>query len=148
MSKKKIHMGERLKVRYDEACSPQGSKLERWEIIELADKDIETEGSRVAINAHQADIIDIKVLPSLHGVMENAIGVIDSEIRRMLRVSSTGTGLDRAQVQAFGQMTRSLAQVVGIEQQLKQQSELEAMSDEDLIKLAKMTSERLKEDDK
>ena len=148
MSKKKIHMGERLKVRYDEACSPQGSKLERREIIELADKDIETEGSRVAINAHQADLIDIKVLPSLHGVMENAIGVIDSEIRRMLRVSSTGTGLDRAQVQAFGQMTRSLAQVVGIEQQLKQQSELEAMSDEDLIKLAKMTSERLKEDDK
>ena len=141
-------MGERLKVRYDEACSPQGSKLERREIIELADKDIETEGSRVAINAHQADLIDIKVLPSLHGVMENAIGVIDSEIRRMLRVSSTGTGLDRAQVQAFGQMTRSLAQVVGIEQQLKQQSELEAMSDEDLIKLAKMTSERLKEDDK
>ena len=148
MSKKKIHMGERLKVRYDEACSPQGSKLERREIIELADKDIETEGSRVAINAHQADLIDIKVLPSLHGVMENAIGVIASEIGRMLRGSSTGAGLDGAQVQAFGQMTRSLAQVVGIEQQLKQQSELEAMSDEDLIKLAKMTSERLKEDDK
>ena len=141
-------MGERLKVRYEDACGPKGSKLERRELIELAEKDLETEGSRVAINAHQADLIDIKVLPSLHGVMENAIGVIDSEIRRMLRVSSTGTGLDRAQVQAFGQMTRSLAQVVGIEQQLKQQSELEAMSDDDLIKLAKMTSERLKEEDK
>ena len=141
-------MGERLKVRYEDACGPKGSKLERREILELAEKDLETEGSRVAINTHQADLIDIKVLPSLHGVMENAIGIIDSEIRRMLRVSVTGSGLDRAQVQAFGQMTRSLAQVVGIEQQLKQQSELEAMSDDDLIKLAKMTSERLKEEDK
>jgi len=142
---KKIHMGSRLKVRYDEACGPDGSKLERREILELAEKDLETEGSRVPINAHTGELIDIKVLPSLHAVMECALGVIDSELRQMLRISQKGGGLDRHQSQAFGQMTRSLAQLVGVDQQLKEKSELETMSDEDLIKLAEIATKRLAE---
>ena len=84
---KKIHMGDRLKVRYDDACGPKGSKLERREILELAEKDLETEGSRIAINSKSRELIDIKVLPSLHAVMECALGVIDSEMRHMLRIS-------------------------------------------------------------
>ena len=145
---KKIHMGDRLKVRYDDACGPKGSKLERREILELAEKDLETEGSRIAINSKSRELIDIKVLPSLHAVMECALGVIDSEMRHMLRISQTGRGLDRHQAQAFGQMTRSLAQLVGVDQQLKEKSDLETMSDEELIKLAEIATKRLSEGDK
>ena len=142
---KKIHMGKSLTVRYDEACKqgPSG-KLDRREILGMAADDIEAEGSRININRHQADLIDIKVLPSLHSIMENALAVIDSEVRHHLRCSVRGGGLDRAQVHSFGQMTRSLAQLVGIEKELKDQSELDAMSDDDLIRLAEMTSKRLK----
>ena len=148
MSKKKIYIGKSLEVRYDEACKTKGGKLDRREILELAEQDLETEGSRVQINKRQADLIDIRVMPSLHSIMENALAVIDSEVRHHLRVSTTSSGLDRQQVHSFGQMTRSLAQIVGIEKELKEQSDLDAMSDADLIKLAEMTSDRLKDSGK
>ena len=123
---KKIYMGKSLEVRYDKACKTQGGKLDRREIIELAEQDLETEGSRVSINKHQADLIDIRVLPSLHSIMQNSLAVIDSEVRHHLRVSTSSDGLDRQQVHSFGQMTRSLAQIVGIEKELKEQSDLDA----------------------
>ena len=140
---KKIHMGKKLAVRFEKA----GSKLERREVMADAEDDIVSEGSRVQINQRKESLIDVRVLPSLHGIMENALAVVDSEIRHHLRVSQSGTGLDRAQVHSFGQMTRSLAQIVGMENDLRDQSELDAMSDEDLIKLAEMTSSRLLEKD-
>ena len=145
---KKIYMGKSLEVRYDEACKTPGGKLDRREILEMAEADLEAEGSRVQINKRQSDLIDIRVLPSLHSIMENALAVIDSEVRHHLRVSTSSSGLDRQQVHSFGQMIRSLAQIVGIEKELKEQSDLDAMSAADLMKLAEMTSDRLKDSKK
>ena len=144
MSRKIFNAGK-LQVRYDEAASKGAAgKQDREELLAQADRDIEDEGAFVEINRDARDLIDVNILPSLHSMMENMYSIIDAETRRLMRQTVSGGGMDKADSQHFGQLTRSICQLANLEHGIKEQNQLEQMSDDDLKRLADIAYKKLK----
>ncbi len=144
MSRKIFNAGK-LQVRYDEAASKGAAgKQDREELLAQADRDIEDEGAFVDINRDARDLIDVNILPSLHSMMENMYSIIDAETRRLMRQTVSGGGMDKADSQHFGQLTRSICQLANLEHGIREQNQLEQMSDDDLKRLADIAYKKLK----
>jgi|TARA_R100000808_G_scaffold11479_1_gene29427 uncharacterized protein YjiS (DUF1127 family) len=144
MSRKIFNAGK-LQVRYDEAASKGAAgKQDREELLAQADRDIEDEGAFVEINRDARDLIDVNILPSLHSMMENMYSIIDAETRRLMRQTVSGGGMDKADSQHFGQLTRSICQLANLEHGIREQNQLEQMSDDDLKRLADIAYKKLK----
>jgi len=142
---RKIYNAGKLQVRYDEAAAKGAAgKQDREEILAQADRDIEDEGAFIEINRDARDIIDVHVLPSLHSMMENMYTIIDAETRRLMRQTVSGGGMDKSDSQHFGQLTRSLCQLANVEHGIREQNQLEQMSDDDLKRLADIAYKKLK----
>jgi len=142
---RKIYNAGKLQVRYDEAAAKGAAgKQDREELLAQADRDIEDEGAFVEINRDARDIIDVHVLPSLHSMMENMYTIIDAETRRLMRQTVSGGGMDKSDSQHFGQLTRSLCQLANVEHGIREQNQLEQMSDDDLKRLADIAYKKLK----
>jgi len=141
---RKIYNAGKLQVRYDKAAS-QGAagKQDREELLAQADQDIEAEGAFVEINRDARDLIDVNILPSLHSMMENMYSIIDAETRRLMRQTVSGGGMDKADSQHFGQLTRSICQLANLEHGIREQNQLEQMSDDDLKRLADIAYKKL-----
>ena len=88
-------------------------------------------GQQVVPN-RKASMLDVRVLPSIHGIMGNLYQTIDAESRRLGRIATTGTGLDKGDSLHLGQLTRSLVQLANMEHGLAEVSALESMTDEEL----------------
>ncbi len=143
MSRKIFNAG-RLQVRYDKAASKGAAgKQDREELLAQADRDIEDEGAFVEINRDARDLIDVNILPSLHSMMENMYSIIDAETRRLMRQTVSGGGMDKADSQHFGQLTRSICQLANLEHGIREQNQLEQMSDDDLKRLADIAYKKL-----
>ena len=141
----KIYNAGNLQVRYDEAAAKGAAgKQDREELLAQADRDIEDEGAFIEINRDARDIIDVHVLPSLHSMMENMSTIIDAETRRLMRQTVSGGGMDKSDSQHFGQLTRSLCQLANVEHGIREQNQLEQMSDDDLKRLADIAYKKLK----
>ena len=144
MSRKIFNAGK-LQVRYDEAASKGAAgKQDREELLAQADRDIEDEGAFVEINRDARALIDVSILPSLHSMMENMYSIIDAETRRLMRQTVSGGGMDKADSQHFGQLTRSICQLANLEHGIREQNQLEQMSDDDLKRLADIAYKKLK----
>lgn len=141
---KKIFNAKKLAIKYDEALTSKPSKFARREILDQADEMIAAEGSTVEVNRDLAEQLDVSYLPSLHGIMTNTYSVIDSEMRRLMR-SSTSSGLDNFQSRHLGTLTRSLCQLAQLEMGIREQNELEYMPDDKLQDLADRAFKRLKD---
>ena len=142
---RKIYNAGKLQVRYDEAAAKGAAgKQDREELLAQADRDIEDEGAFIEINRNARDIIDVHVLPSLHSMMENMYTIIDAETRRLMRQTVSGGGMDKSDSQHFGQLTRSLCQLANVEHGIREQNQLEQMSDDDLKRLADIAYKKLK----
>ena len=142
---RKIYNAGKLQVRYDEAAAKGAAgKQDREELLAQADRDIEDEGAFIEINRDARDIIDVHVLPSLHSMMENMYTIIDAETRRLMRHTVSGGGMDKSDSQHFGQLTRSLCQLANVEHGIREQNQLEQMSDDDLKRLADIAYKKLK----
>ena len=142
---RKIYNAGKLQVRYDEAAAKGAAgKQEREELLAQADRDIEDEGAFIEINRDARDIIDVHVLPSLHSMMENMYTIIDAETRRLMRQTVSGGGMDKSDSQHFGQLTRSVCQHANVEHGIREQNQLEQMSDDDLKRLADIAYKKLK----
>ena len=142
---RKIYKAGKLQVRYDEAAAKGAAgKQDREELLAQADRDIEDEGAFIEINRDARDIIDVHVLPSLHSMMENMYTIIDAETRRLMRQTVSGGGMDKSDSQHFGQLTRSLCQLANVEHGIREQNQLEQMSDDDLKRLADIAYKKLK----
>jgi hypothetical protein len=76
--------------------------------------------------------------------MNSAYAVIDCEMRRLGR-SSASTGLDNLQSRHLGVLTRSLVQLAQLEMGIRDQNELDAVSDERLLELSSEAYKRLAE---
>ena len=76
--------------------------------------------------------IDVRLLPSVHGIMGNLYQTIDAESRRLCSIATTGTGLDKGDSLHLGQLTRSLVQLVNLQHGLEEIDALESMTDEEL----------------
>ena len=141
---RKIYNAGKLQVRYDKAAS-QGAagKQDREELLAQADQDIEAEGAFVEITRDARDLIDVNILPSLHSMMENMYSIIDAETRRLMRQTVSGGGMDKADSQHFGQLTRSICQLANLEHGIREQNQLEQMSDDDLKRLADIAYKKL-----
>ena len=142
---RKIYNAGKLQVRYDKAASKGAAgKQDREELLAQADQDIEAEGAFVEINRDARDLIDVNILPSLHSMMENMYSIIDAETRRLMRQTVSGGGMDKADSQHFGQLTRSICQLANLEHGIREQNQLEQMSDDDLKRLADIAYKKLK----
>jgi len=143
MSRKIFNAGK-LQVRYDEAASKGAAgKQDREQLLAQADRDIEDEGAFVEINRDARDLINVHILPSLHSMMENMYSIIDAETRRLMRQTVSGGGMDKADSQHFGQLTRSICQLANLEHGIREQNQLEQMSDDDLKRLADIAYKKL-----
>ena len=141
---RKIYNAGKLQVRYDKAAAKGAAgKQDREELLAQADQDIEDEGAFVEINRDARDLIDVNILPSLHSMMENMYSIIDAETRRLMRQTVSGGGMDKADSQHFGQLTRSICQLANLEHGIREQNQLEQMSDDDLKRLADIAYKKL-----
>lgn len=123
----------KLAVRYDEA-SAKGARgrFDRKALLDQADEDVIIEGAQVWTNKRSDELVDVRVLPSIHGIMGNLYQTIDAESRRLCRIATTGTGLDKGDSLHLGQLTRSLVQLAGLEHGLAEVDALESLTDEEL----------------
>ena len=141
---RKIYNAGKLQVRYDKAAAEGAAgKQDREELLAQADRDIEDEGAFVEINRDARDLINVHILPSLHSMMENMYSIIDAETRRLMRQTVSGGGMDKADSQHFGQLTRSICQLANLEHGMREQNQLEQMSDDDLKRLADIAYKKL-----
>ena len=141
---RKIYNAGKLQVRYDKAAAEGAAgKQDREELLAQADRDIEDEGAFVEINRDARDLINVHILPSLHSMMENMYSIIDAETRRLMRQTVSGGGMDKADSQHFGQLTRSICQLANLEHGIREQNQLEQMSDDDLKRLADIAYKKL-----
>ena len=76
-------------------------------------------------------------------MMENMYSIIDAETRRLMRQTVSGGGMDKADSQHFGQLTRSICQLANLEHAIREQNQLEQMSDDDLKLLADIAYKKL-----
>jgi|TARA_R100000030_G_scaffold62013_1_gene46901 uncharacterized protein YjiS (DUF1127 family) len=142
---RKIYNAGKLQVRYEKAASKGAAgKQEREELLAQADRDIEAEGAFVEINRDANELIDVSILPSLHSMMENMYTIIDAETRRLMRQTVSGGGMDKVDSQHFGQLTRSICQLANLEHGIREQNQLEQMSDDELKRLADIAYKKLK----
>ena len=143
MSRKIFNAGK-LQVRYEEAASKGAAgKQERAELLAQADRDIEDEGAFVEINREAQALIDVNILPSLHSMMENMYTIIDAETRRLMRQTVSGGGMDKGDSQHFGQLTRSICQLANLEHGIREQNQLDQISDDELKRLADIAYKKL-----
>ena len=141
---RKIYNAGKLQVRYDKAAAEGAAgKQDREALLAQADRDIEDEGAFVEINRDARDLIDVNILPSLHSMMENMYSIIDAETRRLMRQTVSGGGMDKVDSQHFGQLTRSICQLANLEHGIREQNQLEQMSDDDLKRLADIAYKKL-----
>ena len=141
---RKIYNAGKLQVRYDKAAAKGAAgKQDREELLAQADQDIESEGAFVEINRDARDLINVHILPSLHSMMENMYSIIDAETRRLMRQTVSGGGMDKVASQHFGQLTRSICQLANLEHGIREQNQLEQMSDDDLKRLADIAYKKL-----
>ena len=144
MSRKIFNAGK-LTVRYEEASlKGAAGKQDREELLTQADKDIEDEGAFVEINREVQSLIDPHLLPSLHSMMDSMYTIIDAETRRLMHQTVSGGGMDKGDSQHFGQLTRSICQLANLEHGIREQNQLDQMSDEELKRLADIAYKRLK----
>tara|TARA_R110002110_G_scaffold292886_5_gene506916 strand:+ start:1177 stop:1623 length:447 start_codon:yes stop_codon:yes gene_type:complete len=144
MSRKIFNAGK-LQVRYEDAATKgSAGKQEREELLSQADQDIEDEGAFVEINSEAQALIDINVLPSLHSMMDSMYTIIDAETRRLMRQTVSGGGMDKGDSQHFGQLTRSICQLANLEHGIREQNQLDHMSDDELKRLADIAYKKLK----
>jgi len=142
---RKIFNAGKLQVRYEDAATKgSAGKQEREELLTQADQDIEAEGAFVEINSEAQALIDINVLPSLHSMMDSMYTIIDAETRRLMRQTVSGGGMDKGDSQHFGQLTRSICQLANLEHGIREQNQLDHMSDDELKRLADIAYKKLK----
>lgn len=94
-------------------------------------KALHAEASEMVVNDNLKSV-DVVFLPSVHRMVNNSYAVIESEVRRLLRASNLGGGLDKSQTAQFERYVSSLVRLANLERSVRDDSEVEAMSDEEL----------------
>lgn len=127
--KKRRVMDASLDVAYTSLSGDEHSAIATRERASLL-----AEADSMEVNA-QLSSVDVSFLPSVHRMVNSAYSVIDVELRRLLREANRGTGgLDKSETGQFERYTSSLVRLVNLERQVKDDSEVEAMGDEELTK--------------
>lgn len=108
----------------------QGSKG----LIASQGEALASEAANIEINS-KAKEISIPFLPSVHTMLTNAYSVIDSELRRLGRDATYG--LDKSDTIQFEKYVSSLVRLANLEHNIRDTSELEAMSDKNLEEAVK-----------
>tara|TARA_R100000664_G_scaffold22335_1_gene31792 strand:+ start:2690 stop:3193 length:504 start_codon:yes stop_codon:yes gene_type:complete len=130
----------KLNVKYDfRTAQDRQSKTERS--LE-ADELLASDALDVEINKDLPSKVDVHVYPSIHSMMHNAYATIDSEFRQLSRISQ-GSGLDHYQSKHFTNMVNSYAKLMQLELDIRQSSDLEAQSDEQIQRLAEQAYKKL-----
>ena len=76
-------------------------------------------------------------------MMENMYTIIDAETRRLMRQTVSGGGMDKGDSQHFGQLTRSICQLANLEHGIREQNQLDQISDDELKRLADIAYKKL-----
>jgi hypothetical protein len=77
------------------------------------------------------DQISVERMPSVHAMLHNAYAVIDVELRRLGRVAQM-EGLSKTETTQFERYATAMVKLVGLEHDIRDNSEVDAMSDDAL----------------
>tara|TARA_R110002110_G_scaffold393686_1_gene607502 strand:- start:22 stop:459 length:438 start_codon:yes stop_codon:yes gene_type:complete len=116
--------------------------LSRREDNIALEESLEARGSLASVNSSLAAKADIRILPSVHTIVSNAYVVIANEVQR-LSFRSSMSPLSSSEARTFEKMTTALARLVGVEQDIKEESALSGISDEALLEAADAAREKL-----
>lgn len=135
-SKRRVMDAAHLQVDYDSL-----SKTETRGLVASQGAELAAEARSIDINRNIQQV-DVVMLPSVHRMVNNAYSVIDSELRRLQRESASG-GLSKTDTTQFERYASSLVRLVNMERSVRNDSEVDAMSDEELTKkvVAKLRGE-------
>ena len=102
-------------------------------------------GKMVTVNADLESRVVVETLPSIHGMINNSYAVISAETDRLAGRARV-RGLDANEVRTFERLTASLVRLATLELNIKEQAELDVMSDEKIkeMALAALEKERKK----
>ena len=81
--------------------------------------------------APRREVITVETMPSVHAMLHNAYSVIDVELRRLGREAQMA-GLSKTETTQFERYAAAMVKLVGLEHDIRDNSELDAMSDEAL----------------
>ena len=138
MAKKHIMKASHTPMDYASLDS-QGTKA----LVASQGEALAAEAKHIAINSKAEDMA-LPFLPSVHTMLTNAYSVIDTEIRRLGRLAHHG--LDRPETLQFEKYVTSLVRLANLENNIRDTSELEAMSDKNLKEAVKKALERGEEE--
>ena len=116
--------------------------LSRREDNIASEESLEARGVLTSVNSSIAQQADIRILPSVHTIVSNAYVTIANEVQR-LAFRSGLSPLSSSEARTFEKMTISLARLVGVEQDIKEESALSGISDEALLEAADAAREKL-----
>lgn len=130
LSGKRRHvMDASLDVEYTSISDREHSAL-----VTKQRKSIAEEAKTMTVNDGLSGI-DAVFMPSVHRMVNSAYSIIDTELRRLLREAHRGSGgLDKSGTAQFERYASSLVRLVNLERSVRDDSEVEAMSDEELTK--------------
>lgn len=134
MAKKYIMNASHTQMDYDSLDS-RGTKA----LVAAQGEALAAEAKNISINS-KAKEIALPFLPSVHTMLTNAYSVIDMEVRRLGRAAQVG--LDRSETLQFEKYVTSLVRLANLENNIRDTSELEAMSDKNLEEAVKKALER------
>ena len=134
MAKKHIMKASHTQMDYASLDS-QGTKA----LVASQGEALAAEAKNISINS-KAKEIALPFLPSVHTMLTNAYSVIDMEVRRLGREAHMG--LDRSDTLQFEKYVTSLVRLANLENNIRDTSELEAMSDKNLEEAVKKALER------
>lgn len=136
MAKKYMKAGH-TKIDYS-SLDNQGSKG----LIAAQGEILASEAKSIQINT-KAKEIALPHLPSVHTMLTNSYAIIDTELRNLGRRSIHG--LDKSETIQFEKYVSSLVRLANLENNIRDTSELEAMSDKHLEEAVKKALQRSQE---
>ena len=113
-------------------------------LIARQGEELAAEASGIEINSRAREMA-LPYLPSVHAMLTNAYTVIDSEVRRLGRDAQYG--LDKGQTAQFEKYVSSLVKLANLEHNIRDTSDLEAMSDSSLTEAVRKALVSQKKDE-
>ena len=110
--------------------------------VNLAEEQsLSSTGRSIMMNKALDEKLDVTLLPSVHNMLNSSYSVIANEVQR-LDLRSRREQLSQQEIRSFERLTASLVRLASLEMNIREQGELEVMSDDKIMELADQAMRR------
>jgi hypothetical protein len=110
--------------------------------VNLAEEQsLSSTGQSIMMNKALDEKLDVTLLPSVHNMLNSSYSVIANEVQR-LDLRSRREQLSQQEIRSFERLTASLVRLASLEMNIREQGELEVMSDDKIMELADQAMRR------